>query len=554
MLPFSRLLAVGRPDAQPVALIDGRWVTFSELRNDVAWNAARLRRSRCRRGLLAVKNGYWAAVGLLSLLHAKSIAVLPSNMQATEPAAFDADLVLSDGFLEPARTPSIALQELDPAQSRIELFTSGSTGAPKRIVKTLAEMDAEAAAIEQAIGGKCPGAPVFGTVPYHHLYGLSFRLFWPLTTGRPLVTTTHEFWESLAADLVSGSVLVTSPAHLMRIAPLARLKEARLGLVLSAGAAMPDDAADAAAEALGCAITDIFGSTETGVIAHRLRNTPHAPWRPFPGVALRAGENGLLSVRSDHLAGNAWFETADRVVLRDTGDFDLLGRADRIVKIEGNRISLADLEAKLCASPLVQAAATVALETKPPSLGAALVLTHEGQAKLREIGAFRLGRLLRRGLMETLAPGGLPRHWRFVPALPVAALGKSRNADLAELFAGRRTLPTQPVVRSERRADDAVAFDLYIPADLHCLRGHFPGFPVIPGVAQLDWAVKLAARCFALPLATASTFQIKFKRLTIAPAEVTLTLSLRATQGQVAFEYRQREAVLSHGTFGLPSK
>jgi acyl-CoA synthetase (AMP-forming)/AMP-acid ligase II len=346
---------------------------------------------------------------------------------------------------------------------------------------------------------------------------------------------------------------VTSPAHLTRIPPIAALQAAHLRLVLSAGAALPDDAAGEAAQALGCPVTDIFGSTETGVVARRLRNAATASWRPFPGVAIRRGEDGRLSVRSDHLAGGGWLETADTIALRDDGAFDLMGRTDRIVKIEGHRISLADLERKLCASPLVQEAAVVTLETKPPSLGAAVVLTQMGQRMLREIGAFRLGRKLRRDLAETLAAAGLPRHWRFVPSLPVADLGKSRAADIADLFGPRRETPTQPILRAERRADETVALDLYIPANLQCLRGHFPGFPVVPGVAQLDWAVKLAADCFDLPLAIASTFQIKFKRLTIAPADVTLTLSHRA-EGQIAFEYRQGDAVLSQGTFGLHSE
>jgi acyl-coenzyme A synthetase/AMP-(fatty) acid ligase len=536
-----------------VASLGGRMVGFAQFRNDVAWNAERLRASKCRRGLLTIKDGYWAAVGLLALLHAKSVVVLPSHPQATDPAAFDADLRLSDDFLEPAERRSGSLEELDPDQSWIELFTSGSTGQPKRISKTLREMDAEARAIEQATGGDCPNAPVFGTVPHHHLYGLTFRLFWPLATGRVLMATTYEFWESLAADLTEGAVLVTSPAHLMRIPPIRELKAARLGMVLSAGATLPDDAAAEAAHTLDCPVTDIFGSTETGVVARRLRSVAGAPWRTFPGVAVRVGQNGQMSVRSDHLSGD-WLETADRIALRDDGAFDLVGRTDRIVKIEGHRISLPDLELKLRASPLVQDAAVVALETKPPSLGAAIVLTQAGRAMLPAIGAFRLGRQLRRDLAEMLAAAGLPRHWRFVESLPVAELGKSRTSDLTELFAARREEPTQPILRAERRSDETVALDLFIPANLLCLRGHFPGFPVVPGVAQLDWAVKLAADCFDLPAAVATTFQIKFKRLTVAPADVTLTLSHRAVEHQVVFEYRQGDAVLSQGTFGLHSE
>jgi 3-hydroxymyristoyl/3-hydroxydecanoyl-(acyl carrier protein) dehydratase len=256
-----------------------------------------------------------------------------------------------------------------------------------------------------------------------------------------------------------------------------------------------------------------------------------------------------MSVRSDHLAGGDWHATEDLIELHEDGSLDLLGRADRIVKIEGNRVSLVALEERLRASLLIEDAAVVALETEPASLGAVLVLSDQGRDKLTQLGAFRLGRLLRRGLAETLAAGGLPRHWRFMPRLPISALGKSRNADLAALFATRPVVHREPTLRAQRNLGDRIALDLSIPANLPCLNGHFPRLPVVPGVAQLDWAVKFAARCFDLPLSVAQKFQIKFKRVASAPCDVTLTLTHRATEGQIAFEYSQGEAVISQGSF-----
>jgi acyl-coenzyme A synthetase/AMP-(fatty) acid ligase/3-hydroxymyristoyl/3-hydroxydecanoyl-(acyl carrier protein) dehydratase len=532
-----------------VATVRGRDITLTEFRSDVAGNAERARAAGCRRGLLATTDGYWTAVGLFALLHARAVAVLPSNPLSTDRLVFDTDFVLSDDVLQSTDRRSGALAALDPTEARIEIFTSGSTGQPKPVSKTLLEMENEAAAIERALGQVAPEAAVFGTVPHHHLYGLTFRLIWPLATGRRLVTATYAFWESLAADLAPQAVLVTSPAHLMRIPPIPALQHARIGMILSAGAALPDESAAAAAAALGCPITDIFGSTETGVIAHR---TLGNPWQTFPGVAIRRLDDGRLSVRSDHLSD--WHDTADLVSPLSNGAFELLGRADRIVKIEGNRVSMAALEAGLAATPLVEEVAVVALETDPSSLGAVVVLTVKGEAQLQQIGAFRLGRTLRRGLAETLTPGGLPRHWRFVSSLPVANLGKRRDSDLVALFAPAQETPREPVLRAEHRAKDKVTLELFIPAELHCLQGHFPGLPVIPGVAQLDWAVKLAARSFDLPIEVASKFQVKFKRVTTAPSDVTLTLRHLPAQRQIAFEYAQGGAVISQGSFAVDAE
>ena len=543
--------AAAESDARIIATAHGRDISFADFKREVAYHAARLRAIGCRRGLLTTTDGYRLAVGLFALLHAKAVAVLPGNPVAAEPAAFDTDVVLSDAFLQFESRSRPALEPLDPAAAQIEIFTSGSTGEPKAVMKTLLQMEREAAAIERALGAAISAAPVFGTVPHHHLYGLTFRLFWPLCTGRRMMMQSHAFWESLAAELVPNAILVTSPAHLMRIPDLPVLGAARLGMVLSAGAALPFVSASNAATALACPVTDIFGSTETGVIAHRTLDAASAAWRPFPGVAVQRLADGRLAVRSGHLDARDWHETADLIALAGDGSFELLGRADDVVKVEGNRVSLPEVTAKLVASPLVDQAAVVALETNPASLGAAVVLTAAGEAELHRTGAFRLGRALRRELGETLASGCLPRHWRFVPSLPGAALGKRRNADLTALFARQPDGPLEPELRSERRSDEKVTLELFISPELQCLRGHFPGLPVVPGVAQLDWAVKFAARVFDLPLASADRFQIKFKQVTTAPSDVTLTLRHLQPQRKVAFEYTQGDAVVSQGSFAV---
>jgi 3-hydroxymyristoyl/3-hydroxydecanoyl-(acyl carrier protein) dehydratase len=567
-LPLSRLLSEGRDDHWPVASVGGREVGFATFRNDVISNAQRLAEIGYQRGLIAAKDSYWAAVGVLALHYAKALAILPSSFQPGALAQCKADVVISEDaggklvrtgtqvyLLTPSGRAFNRPDELDPELSRLELFTAGSTGHPKRIEKTLLEMEIEAQAIEAALGLHLHEAPVFATIPHHHLYGLSFKLAWPLCTGRRFIGRTYEFWGSLAADLIPNAILVTSPAHLTRIPPITELKNRKLGLVLSAGAELPEDAATQAMLALARPVTDILGSTETGVIAYRHRIRAEATWRTFPGVRIKQLADGRMAVQSNHVGQTAamddWHESADSIELEPEGSFRLKGRADRVVKIEGYRVSLSNLEANLCDSDLVHEAAVVSLGTKPPCLGAVVVLTLKGKQTLESLGHFRLGRSLRQDLAQWMAPSSLPRYWRFVDHLPVAALGKRREADLALLFMSARDDVQEPELRSVRRSDLSVELDLFIPRDLVQLRGHFPGLPIVPGVAQVDWAVKLAAKYFDLAIDVAKTFQIKFRRVTTAPSEVTLKLSYRPQQRQVAFEYVQDDAILSSGTFAL---
>ncbi|GAB2179343.1 acyl-CoA synthetase family protein [Dongia sp. agr-C8] len=532
-------------------------MTFGDFRRDVAHNAARLRGLGCKRGLLAAQDCYWAAVGLLALHHAQATAIFPPNLQPDSRDRWGADCILAEtgaGFgLEPGKESPAGLDALDPAATRLELYTAGSTGEHKRIGKTLADMEAEAGEIQATLGSSLRPATIVSTVPYHHLYGLTFRLVWPLCAGWRIGGATHQYWESVAADLSPDTILVTSPAHLTRLPPAPMPADRKPQLVLSAGAALSDEAASAAAACLGTPVTDIFGSTETGVIAYRHRTGPLRPWQAFANVEIKQREDGRLAVRSPHMHGNAadgWLETEDMMVPAGERSFHLRGRADRVMKIEGIRVSLSELERKLLQSPLVADAAVIGLQTEPESLGAALVLSAEGRHILNEIGSFRLGRRLRGELARTIAPSGLPRRWRFLESLPEAVLGKRRQEDIRALFQAIAD-PTEPDLTGMRAIDGGVELDLFIPAELVQLRGHFPDFPVLPGVAQIDWAVRYAARYLQAPIDVGKAFQIKFRRITTAPSSITLKLLRNPDRQQVEFEYRQDQSILSSGALKL---
>lgn len=561
-IPLSRLLAVGRPDDAPVA--DG--VTFARFRADVAGNAARLK--GCRRGLLVAADAYWGAVGLLALLHAGAEVTIPPNAQPGTLTALTADgAVPVGGDLRPGGEgpggEEMALTPLDP-ETPLTFFTSGSTGEPKRVVRTLGMLEAEALATEAVLGRLAgPTARVHATVPHQHVYGLNFRLLWPLVTGRPFASTMHELWETVPAALDAGSVLVTSPAHLTRLSGIAPLPPSRRpALVLSAGAPLPEPAAREAAAVFGTAVTEIFGSTETGAIAHRRREGGDPPWRPLPGVVAGRNPEGRLRVGAAHVEGREHVGS-DLVEMAGDGGFRVLGRADRIAKVEGKRVSLPEVEAQLRRSPLVADAAVLTLE----QLCAVVVPSAEGAARLEEIGAFRFGRSLRRELSAVLEPAGLPRRWRFVNRLPDGALGKRRHADIAALFeeatlseavlseavlpemAGPRS--TAPDVRAVRSLADGVELDLFIPGNLVQLDGHFPGMPIVPGVAQIDWAVMFANTHLGLGIEAAQALQVKFRRVTVPDTLVTLALRHAPARRRLSFEYRCGDETLSSGSIGV---
>lgn len=436
-----------RPEQAVVLRADGASLSRQRFIVDLEANIARLRRLPGDAAILCTDSLYWFAIGLLALAACRKHAIVAGNelpaalMQLTGMAG----LLVSDREhpvpaaqhrLEPGGGDAAsAWPEIDMA-APISFFTSGSTNAPKRIDKQLGHLVAEAEAISNLFSAqRLAFRSVSGTVPHHHAYGLAFRVIWPLLAGLPFRDETPEFPEQALARLDAGAVFVTSPAHLNRLDGLAPLPAARHpACILSAGAPLGTDAAGQAQALLGCAVTEIYGCTETGALACRRHDRAGEPWRPLPGVSLALGPSGQAEASAPHISGGR-AGLADGIRLRADADggFDLLGRSDRIVKIEAKRVSLDEVEARLRELEEVADAVVIA-RGEPARLAACVVPSPAGANVLANQGAFRFNRRLRAGLALHLEAAGLPRHWRFVEQLPRGALGKASQHDIETLF------------------------------------------------------------------------------------------------------------------------
>jgi acyl-coenzyme A synthetase/AMP-(fatty) acid ligase len=433
--PLSTLLLSDRLPSHPIALRRGEVIDFGRFRADVSRTANAL--AGCQRAALFCQDSYNFVVGLFGLLHAGAAILLPPNGQPGTVTALSKrfDRLVGDEFLEGLAGGSMDLVSLPTEEPILHFFTSGSTGEAKCVTKTLGMMERELAALEPVWSGD--DGPVLATVTHQHLYGLTFKIFLPLTSGRPFTTETHEVWETLLAALPHGATVISSPAHLSRLSGLAPLPAlSRPSRILSAGAPLSAAAAAESAAILGCVPTEIFGSTETGVVSTRRQWIGGEPWSLLPGVEMRTDDDGRLFLRAPHIAGSQWLATADRVSPLP-GGFHFRGRLDRVVKIEGKRIDLAEVELALLRQPWVEAAAVALLPDAPVRLAAAIVPSRAGADQLAKLGAFRFGRLLRRELSDTQEAAAMPKLWRFVTALPVTAMGKRQNGDILALFGDR---------------------------------------------------------------------------------------------------------------------
>jgi 3-hydroxymyristoyl/3-hydroxydecanoyl-(acyl carrier protein) dehydratase len=106
-----------------------------------------------------------------------------------------------------------------------------------------------------------------------------------------------------------------------------------------------------------------------------------------------------------------------------------------------------------------------------------------------------------------------------------------------------------PEVLGESRKGERATYRLRVPASLVHFRDHFPSYPLLPGVVQLDWAVRLARLSFG-GLEESRGFDNFKCRAPISPdTELELVLTHDAARHRVKFEYTDAaRGVVSSGT------
>ena len=375
-------------------------------------------------------------------------AILPGHQRLAGLQALQAQF---DGLLTDGEPPGAALavpqlrlpllvadDELEadgaallPERLDLTLFSSGSTGEPKAIPKAWPQLEAELRVQMALWGERLADTRVLASVSHQHIYGLLFRILLPLALGRPFDRRSIDYPEQLALQTAPWA-LIASPAFLSRLDPAIPAAGCRL-IVSSGGPLQPGDAHQAKL-LLGQLPVEIFGSSETGGIGWRQRHQVQTPWTTLPGVEVRVGPDQCLLLRSPFLPTAEWLDCADRILMTGAG-FELLGRQDRVIKLEEKRISLDEVEARLQALVEVESAAVLPLlQGQRQILGAVLVLSEAGAARWAELGPGRFLLALRQQLRPWLEPVALPRSVRRVEQMPVNAQGKRPWPQLKELF------------------------------------------------------------------------------------------------------------------------
>ncbi|EJM15890.1 acyl-CoA synthetase/AMP-acid ligase [Pseudomonas sp. GM21] len=491
------------------------------------------------------------AIALLGAWRAGVSVLLPADLQPQTRQRWSGEVDLwltdlaDDRHLSDYRHPPLAGAVLDLDTCQLSLCTSGSSGDPKRIDKTLRQLANEVQALEQLWGADLGEACIIGSVATQHIYGLLFRVLWPLCAGRAFVRKQLAFPEDLqrASREHPAFAWVASPALLKRMGDnLDWSALSTVRRVFSSGGALPAEAALRLHQRLQQWPTEIFGSSETGGIAWRQGSDL---WQPFADVELSQDSDGALLIKSAYLPAGHLEHTADAARIEANGRFQLLGRLDRIVKLEEKRISLPMLEKALMDHDWVAQAHLGVVQENRASLGALLVLSESGLHALRNQGRRTLTQALRQHLSQHCEALALPRRWRLLRQLPLNAQGKLPQADVEALLLAPRV--KAPEVLEQVEVEGEWSLQLAIPPDLAYFSGHFPQTPVLPGVVQVEWALSLGQQLMDLPAKFAGMEVLKFQQLVRPGDEIQLHLRFDPERSKLYFAYRNETATCSSG-------
>jgi len=347
------------------------------------------------------------------------------------------------------------------------IYTSGSTGTPKGVVNTHRGLANYLAQLTRLLGPEA-GDGLLQNTPIGFDVSVG-ELLWPLVSGLRLVLprTSRLYEPGYLADLITRErvrvcLFVPSVLRHFLADPSAPTCAATLRDVVTLGEVLPAGLAVRFQQMFPrCRLHNHYGPAETAIIcvAHQLEpgfGGARVPiGRPLPGVRayvldealepVPVGASGELYLAGDCLSigylgrpgptaavylpnpfgtGDRIYRTGDVVRWRPDGNLEYLGRADRQLKIRGQRVEPGDVEHALTVHPAVVAAAVRAAPDGRggPGLAAYLVCRQPvpTPADLRAHLASRLPRYM------------VPSDFVLLPELPLGANGKVSYADLPD--------------------------------------------------------------------------------------------------------------------------
>jgi acyl-CoA synthetase (AMP-forming)/AMP-acid ligase II len=409
-------------------------------------------------------------VGQLTDAGASVLVTVPPLLptaRSAQAAAGIRELVVLGEAEAGAATPVTALLEhggaaprvaADPAAVALLPYSSGTTGLPKGVMLTHANLVASVRQVQRGLR-LSPLDTTVAVAPFFHVMGFVVSLAVPLAAGATVVVMPRFDLEQFLAHVQRHrvTVLVVPPpvmAALARHPMVERYDLSSVALVVSGGAPLGPDLQRAVAARLGgAAVGQGWGLTETSVGAtipdRDAGSVPGSVGRVMPSTELRvvdprsgadldAGQRGELWVRGPQvMAGylgrpgatattvdpDGWLRTGDLGHVDHDGNVFVADRLKELIKVSAYQVAPAELEALLLTHPAVADAAVIPRPDPRHGEVPVAVVVPRGEVDGEQLVAW---------VAERVTPHKRLRAVRFAPALPRTPSGKLLRRILTE--------------------------------------------------------------------------------------------------------------------------
>ncbi len=334
-----------------------------------------------------------------------------------------------------------------PGDAALVLYTNDSSGNPKGILRTDENLEAVAVQTAKALEIVADDR-ILTTVPLFHSYGFDCGLALALRFGATLYLEDEVAPKRIVKLLREQeiNVLPGTPGLYAGLAklPTAKALKIKRPRYLSAGSPLPEATADGFKDRWGIRIVPLYHTTETSTVAcDKKEPRPGSVGKPIDGVEVRidgkpdgsgAPATGAIWVRSKAVAqktvpairvrgdevlvgcfdGKGYLRTGDIGHVDKTGRIYLTGREDQLVKVDGKRVALGEVQECLESFAKVQQA-QVRVITDPlggPMVVASVVVMGKGGPGVAEEIIDHCA--------KNLAPYKVPRRIEFCESLPPA--------------------------------------------------------------------------------------------------------------------------------------
>ena len=344
---------------------------------------------------------------------------------------------------------------LDPDRAAFDLFSTGSTGYPKRVIRSHAMLAADAEAY-QAVARLDPSDSIAGVAPLYHSYGISCVLGSVLRSAASATLFTEFAAEELLREITArrSTVYPGSAFHFSLLAdmtPRAGTDLSSLRLCFSCGLGLPSSVESRFRARFGVPVHQMYGATECSSATMNLEGDHdrlvESAGLPLPGVAVRVlrpdgseageGEEGEIAVLGPAVARgyedlpdlsretfrDGWFHSGDLGRVDGEGNLSITGRIKLMINAAGNKVDPLEVERVLCENPAVAEAAVVGVPGPHAIEIVKAAVVRRSDVTERELREF---------CRDRLAAYKVPRLFQFVERLPRSPTGKLLRKELLD--------------------------------------------------------------------------------------------------------------------------